>query len=545
MPNAAYDYIVIGAGSAGCAMAARLSENPDVSVLLLEAGGWDKNPLIHVPIGWGMLIKAGWYNWNYTSEPVAALGGRVLDCPRGKVMGGTSSINTMAYVRGHREDYNRLAHAGLAGWAYDDVLPYFRKQEDWEGGETPYRGSGGPIGTGKSQYTDDLIDAYAVASKEAGHDWTDDYNAERQEGFSRMQLTLRNGRRCSTSVGYIQPAMKRANLTIVTQAQVTRIRLANSRAQGVDYIRNGKSVSAIAHKEVILSAGAFNSPQLLMLSGIGDPAQLAGFGIKCGTALPGVGRNLHDHYGTSIAYKRHTPGPFHRSMRADKAAIGMAQAYLAGSGFATRLPGGITAFVKSTQAEKLPDLQLLFVGAPMNAHPYLNPLVRPYEDKIFTRVILCRPEGRGSITLKSANPYDAPRIDEAVLNTDSDIVRMREGMKIFREIGQQSVLAKHCTEIGPGVCKTSDREIDDYVRSIVSLSYHPAGTCKMGKVGDEMAVVDAECRVHGIDNLRVVDASIFPEPLGGNINAPIIMAAEKIAAMILHPQSGQNRSAAA
>jgi choline dehydrogenase-like flavoprotein len=533
MAKASYDYIVIGAGSAGCAIAARLTENPDITVLLVEAGGWDRNPLIHVPIGWGMLIRAGLHNWNYKSEPVAALGGRALDCPRGKVMGGTSSINTMAYVRGHRDDYDRLERAGLRGWSYDDVLPFFRKQEDWEGGATAYRGAGGPIGTGKSRYSDEVIEAYARASKDAGHAWTDDYNAREQEGFSRMQLTLRDGRRCSTVAGYIQPALKRANLSIATRAQVTRISLANGRATGIDYVRNGGQMSVEARREVILSAGAFNSPQLLMLSGIGDPDQLAAFDIRCQVPLRGVGRNLHDHYGTSIAYKRHTPGPFHRNMRADRAAIGMARAYLAGSGFATELPGGITAFVKSTSAQKVPDLQLLFVGAPMDAHPYLAPFVRPYEDRFFTRVVMCRPEGRGSVTLKSSNPFDAPRIEEAVLNTDSDIVRMREGIKIFRDVGRQYVLAKHCTEIGPGADKTSDQEIDDYVRSIVSLSFHPAGTCRMGLDGDGEAVVGGECRVHGVDNLRVVDASIFPEPLGGNINAPIIMAAEKIAAAIL------------
>jgi choline dehydrogenase-like flavoprotein len=533
MAKASYDYIVIGAGSAGCAMAARLSENPQVSVLLMEAGGWDRNPLIHVPIGWGMLIRAGLHNWNYRSEPVAALGGRVLDCPRGKVMGGTSSINTMAYVRGHRDDYDRLDRAGLAGWGYDDVLPFFRKQEDWEGGATAYRGAGGPIGTGRSRYSDEVIEAYAAASGDAGHDWTEDYNAQKQEGFSRMQLTLRNGRRCSTAAGYIQPAMKRRNLTIVTRAQVSHIRLANERATGIDYIYRGATVSAEVRAEIIVSAGAFNSPQLLMLSGIGDPDELRRTGIECAVPLPGVGRNLHDHYGTSIAYKRHRPGPFHRNMRADRAAFGMARAWLAGSGFATELPGGITAFVKSTSAQAVPDIQLLFVGAPMDAHAYFPPFVRPYEDRFFTRVIMCRPEGRGSVTLRSADPFDAPRIEEAVLNTDSDIVRMREGIKLFREIGQQPVLSKHCTEIGPGLTKTSDREIDDYVRSIVSLSFHPAGTCRMGLADDEDAVVDAKCRVFGVEGLRVVDASIFPEPLGGNINAPIIMAAEKIAAGML------------
>ncbi len=532
MKELRYDYVVVGAGSAGCALAARLSEDPGNTVLLLEAGGSDWNPLIHIPVGWGMLIRAGMHDWNFKSEPVAALGGRVLDCPRGKVLGGTSSINTMAYVRGHREDYDGLARQGLAGWSYEDVLPYFRRQEDWEDGASSYRGVGGPISTGRARYTDDLVEAYQRASVDAGHAWNEDYNGAQQDGFARMQLTLRNGRRSSSAVGYLGMATGRANLTVMTRASVTALRLDRDRVSGVEFRHRGGARFASASHEVILAAGAFNSPQILMLSGIGNPEELARHGIACRVPLSGVGRNLHDHYGTSIIYRRKTPGPFHRNMRIDRAALGMARSYLFGKGFASELPGGITAFVRSTPEQKLPDLQLLLVGAPMDAHPYLEPFVQPYVDRVMTRVVMCRPEGRGSVTLRSDRPLDAPRIEEAVLTTESDIRRMREGVKLFREIGHQSVMTRHAEEIGPGADCITDAEIDDYVRSIVSLSFHPAGTCKMGLAIDAEAVVDAECRVHGVDGLRVVDASIFPEPLGGNINAPIIMAAEKVAALI-------------
>jgi choline dehydrogenase/4-pyridoxate dehydrogenase len=528
-----FDYVVIGAGSAGCALAHRLTEDSHSEVLLLEAGKWDRDPLIRIPIGWGRILQKGVHNWNYISDPVPGADNRQLECHRGKVVGGSSSINAMAYVRGHRLDYDRLADRGLAGWSYEEVLPYFRKQETWEGGESHYRGGTGPLATGESKYDDPLMEAYAEAARSLGHPWTQDYNGVEQEGFGKMQLTIRDGRRCSSSDAYLRPVLGRANLNVEVEAMVTRIVLQGSRATGVQFVQNGAKREVHARREVVLCAGTFNSPQILMLSGFGDPEHLRTLGIDVRMPLPGVGRNLHDHAGTSIVYDRRQPGPFHRSMRVDRAVIGLAQAYFRGTGFATKLPGGLTAFLRSSWDEPAPDLQLLFVGAPLDARPYLKPFSTPYVDRFFCRVVLIRPESRGAVFLRSASPLDAPRIFQNLLATGADIRKVRTGMRIFREIGRHKLLEDMVSrEFAPGSDRIRDDDVDAYVRSAVTTSYHPAGTCRMGTADDPDAVVTADLKVIGTDNLRVVDASIFPDPIGGNINAPIIMATEKAADMI-------------
>ena len=368
-----FDYIIVGAGSAGCTLANRLSADPDVRVLLLEAGGWDRHPFVKLPLGWGKVLLNRIYDWGYDGEPQDSMAGRRIECARGKVVGGSSTINAMAYVRGNRGDYARWTSYGLHGWSYDEVLPYFRRQESWEGGATPFRGGDGPIATRKSRYQDPLVDAYLQAAAASGHKLNDDYNAERQDGFSRMQMTIRNGRRESAATAYLHPVLARKNLKVTVRAHVTSILLEGMRAVGVEYLQDGQRRFARAEREVIVSAGTINSPQILMLSGIGEPQALAAHGVKVRVPLPGVGQNLQDHPAALLIYGRGDKSPLVSNMRLDRLALGIAEAFAVGRGFMTDLPGGITGFVKTDPAKPTPDIQLLFIAGSLAAAPYLPP----------------------------------------------------------------------------------------------------------------------------------------------------------------------------
>jgi choline dehydrogenase-like flavoprotein len=529
-PSVEFDYVIVGAGSAGCTLAYRLGEDRDVRVLVLEAGGWDRSPWIHVPLGWGKILTERLVDWQYFASPEPSVEGRAVECARGKVVGGSSSTNAMAYVRGHRADFDRWAGRGLPQWGSAHVLPYFKRMERWEGGANAWRGGDGPLAVQHCRYQDPLNDAFLAAAAEAGLPATDDYNAEHAEGFGRLQVTIAGGKRVSAARAYLKPAIARGNVEVRVDAHATRIVFEGDTARGVEYVRHGNVERVVATRETIVAGGVINTPQLLMLSGIGEPAQLSRHGIEVRAALPGVGKNLQDHVSVILMYRRREASPFIRNMRADRIALSLAHAYAFGRGFASDIPGGVVGFLKSDPQLACPDMQLILTNASLPAWPWFPGVRQPFADGFACRTVMLHPRSRGEVRLVSQDPLAAPRIDQHFLSDAHDWRVVRKTMRVVRDIVRQPALARFVeTETLPGARAESDEALDAFIRKTAITVHHPAGTCRMGTADDPMAVTDDEGRVHGVKGLRVVDASLMPDLTSGNINAPVIMIAEKIA----------------
>ncbi len=539
------DFVIVGAGSAGAAMAARLSEDGAHSVIVLEHGGTDWGPLIQMPGALSYPMNMSRYDWGYVSEPEPHLGGRSLVCPRGKVVGGSSSINGMVYVRGHARDFDHWAEMGAEGWAYADVLPYFQRMESWDprgqGGDPAWRGQKGPLHVTRGKRDNPLVTAFVEAGRQAGFELTDDYNGEKQEGFSPMEQTTYRGERWSTAKAYLKPALKRANVTMV-RCLARRVDIRDGRAVGVEISRGGRVETIRARREVVLAASSINSPKLLMLSGVGPAAHLAEHGIDVVADRPGVGQNLQDHLELYIQQAcTQSITLFKYWNLLGKAWVGAQWLFAkAGPGASNQFESA--AFLRSRPGVEYPDIQYHFLPIAVRYDGQAAAEGHGYQ----AHVGPMRSPSRGAVTLRSSNPSDAPRIQFNYMSHEQDWADFRRCIRLTREIFAQAAFDPYRgKEIQPGEDIQSDDALNDFIREHVESAYHPCGTCKMGRADDRMAVVDPTCRVIGVDGLRVADSSIFPRITNGNLNGPSIMVGEKASDHILEkePLPRSNRQA--
>ena len=527
------DFVIVGAGSAGCAMAYRLSEDGSNSVLVLEFGGTDAGPFIQMPAALSYPMNMRRYDWGYWSDPEPHLGGRRLACPRGKVIGGSSSINGMVYVRGHAMDYDHWAEAGAHGWAYADVLPYFKRMETWHdgghGGDPTWRGTDGPLHVTRGKRDNPLVQAFVEAGRQAGYETTGDYNGEQQEGFGPMEQTVYNGQRWSAANAYLKPALKRPNCDIV-RGLARKVIIENGRAVGVEYEQGGQIKRLMARREVVIAASSINSPKLLMLSGIGPAAHLAEHGIDVVADRAGVGQNLQDHLELYIQMAASQPVSLYKYWNLFGKALVGAQWLFTKTGLGASNQFESAAFIRSRADVSYPDIQYHFL-----------PIAVRYDGQAAAEghgfqahVGPMRSKSRGAVTLNSSDPKDAPSILFNYMSHADDWRDFRTCIRLTREIFGQEAFAPYVRhEIQPGADVQSDDELDGFIREHVESAYHPCGTCKMGDKNDPMAVVDPEARVIGVDGLRVADSSIFPRITNGNLNAPSIMVGEKVSDSLL------------
>ncbi|MFM2371568.1 MAG: hypothetical protein RIS85_1290 [Pseudomonadota bacterium] len=528
MADLEFDYVIVGGGVAGCVLANRLTANPAIRVLLIEAGPAGRNPLITAPGGLLPIMMSGAYAWPFMSAPQAHLDDRVLYSPRGKVLGGGSAINGMVYDRGFHSDYDRWAQAGNRGWSFADVLPYFRKLEDYRPSAHPLHGRGGPIAITRAAQDHPFARAFIEAGVQAGYPPCEDLNGATRDGFGAVDLTIGKGRRASAAAAYLRPVSKRANLTVLTQAHTRRVLFTGKRATGVAFRRAGHDLTATARREVILSAGAINTPHLLMLSGVGEPAHLADHGIACVHALPGVGQGLQDHLAAHVKYRSTKPWSMLRYLNPARGALAMAQYLLTRTGPLADPGMSVACAVRSDPALDEPDIKMLLVSALFGQNGRKMVPMHGF----YAHINVARPESRGSVTLASADPDAAPVINQNYNATENDRRVMREGIRIARRIFAQGAFDEmRGEELAPGAAVETDAQIDSYVRAHAEADYHSTSTARMGS--DPLAVVNDTLRVHGLDGLRVVDASVMPHLPGGNTAIPVAMVAEKAADLIL------------
>tara|TARA_B100000678_G_scaffold277218_1_gene270759 strand:- start:1425 stop:3023 length:1599 start_codon:yes stop_codon:yes gene_type:complete len=529
--RASYDFIIIGAGSAGSVAAARLSEDPDRTVLLLEAGGEDRSLLIRMPLAFRILRQKMLFDWGYASEEEIHAGKRNIPAPRGKVVGGSSSINGMMYSRGHPRDYDQWSQMGATGWSFDELLPFFRKSESNERGASHWHGADGPMAVSRMSADDPLVAATRESAVSLGLPLTEDFEAGSSEGVGLPDLTVSRGRRASAASAFLTPARKRPNLDIVTGAHAEKILFEGSRATTVRFRRKGASQTVHCTGEIVVSAGAFASPQLLMLSGIGPADHLREHGIDVLADLPGVGANLQDHPLVPMGFRGAKPFPLRAQLRADRVALSAARWLFTGGGMMGSQPLSAIAYYRSREGIERPDLESMIMPTSLDAKVWFPGVRKPTDDMLTVLNCVLRPSSRGSVRLRGPDPSLSPAIQFNLLETEEDIALLRYSVAWTRNLMARQPIADYVAgEVFPAAMGETPEKLDDYIRSTVVTAQHPACTCRMG--GDPMSVVAPDLRVHGFENLRIADASVMPALIGGHTNAPCIMIGERVAEFI-------------